>query len=281
MQVVQEPNKYAGTVGFIQNLLGGILEQQQRQQQTRDLQDIGNWARGGFEGQAPKLRTDFGQQLAGKLMDPLAGLRAENLRARTEATRALTTQRQQPKVRTSKDVMADINRAMTGVTKAEKLGDEGLQANIQRDLDNLHNELMQIRQKDFPEVIGPEHNELFDKVIEGQPKEKRTWYDRIYGSKAYHAAKRAYIKQATKQYKTSAKRATRQFDKIWLERYQTEAGERFQKFAEPSAFGQEQAPSVSAQAGQEQSPYPEYPDAFLENGVWKVTRNGKKYRIEE
>ena len=28
------------------------------------------------------------------------------------------------------------------------------------------------------------------------------------------------------------------------------------------------------------SPYPEYPDAFLEDGVWKVTRDGKKYRIE-
>lgn len=29
------------------------------------------------------------------------------------------------------------------------------------------------------------------------------------------------------------------------------------------------------------SPYPEYPDAFLEDGVWKVIRGGIKYRIEE
>ena len=29
------------------------------------------------------------------------------------------------------------------------------------------------------------------------------------------------------------------------------------------------------------SPYKEYPDAFQENGVWKVVRNGKKYHIEE
>ena len=28
------------------------------------------------------------------------------------------------------------------------------------------------------------------------------------------------------------------------------------------------------------SPYPEYPDAFEEDGVWKVIRDGKKYRIE-
>lgn len=34
-------------------------------------------------------------------------------------------------------------------------------------------------------------------------------------------------------------------------------------------------------AGEEKSPYPDYPDAFLEDGVWKVERDGKKYRIEE
>ena len=32
---------------------------------------------------------------------------------------------------------------------------------------------------------------------------------------------------------------------------------------------------------EQKSPYPEYPDAFQENGVWKVMQNGKKYRIEE
>jgi len=30
-----------------------------------------------------------------------------------------------------------------------------------------------------------------------------------------------------------------------------------------------------------QSPYKEYPDAFQEEGIWKVIRNGKKFRIEE
>lgn len=29
------------------------------------------------------------------------------------------------------------------------------------------------------------------------------------------------------------------------------------------------------------SPYEEYPDAFFEDGTWKVIRNGKKYRIED
>jgi hypothetical protein len=37
-----------------------------------------------------------------------------------------------------------------------------------------------------------------------------------------------------------------------------------------------------AKAGveEEKSPYPEYPEAFLEDGVWKVIRDGKTYRIE-
>lgn len=29
------------------------------------------------------------------------------------------------------------------------------------------------------------------------------------------------------------------------------------------------------------SPYPQYPDAFFEEGEWRVIRNGKKYRIRE
>jgi len=31
----------------------------------------------------------------------------------------------------------------------------------------------------------------------------------------------------------------------------------------------------------QKSPYEEYPDAFLEDGIWKVIRDGKKYRIED
>lgn len=37
----------------------------------------------------------------------------------------------------------------------------------------------------------------------------------------------------------------------------------------------------SAQATSSRSPYQQYPDAFLEGGVWKVMQDGKKYRIEE
>jgi len=40
--------------------------------------------------------------------------------------------------------------------------------------------------------------------------------------------------------------------------------------------GTEMAPAITIK-----SPYPEYPDAFFEDGIWKVIRNNTKYRIEE
>lgn len=41
------------------------------------------------------------------------------------------------------------------------------------------------------------------------------------------------------------------------------------------------ASTQTSQAVTVKSPYPEYPDAFMENGVWKVIRDGTKYRIED
>lgn len=43
---------------------------------------------------------------------------------------------------------------------------------------------------------------------------------------------------------------------------------------------QEELPPPKSET-QEPSPYTEYPDAFKENGVWKVIRKGQKYRVEE
>jgi len=44
----------------------------------------------------------------------------------------------------------------------------------------------------------------------------------------------------------------------------------------------EEAPTVAAKGkGRQTSPYKEYPDAYLDKGVWKVRRGGKVYKIEE
>lgn len=40
-------------------------------------------------------------------------------------------------------------------------------------------------------------------------------------------------------------------------------------------------PGLSFKGKKEKSPYDEYPDAFQEDGAWKVIKNGKKYRIED
>jgi len=56
---------------------------------------------------------------------------------------------------------------------------------------------------------------------------------------------------------------------------------------DPSQFKAELAGYVASsttdkkQGKGRKSPYKEYPDAFLEGGVWKVNRNGKKYKIQD
>lgn len=58
---------------------------------------------------------------------------------------------------------------------------------------------------------------------------------------------------------------------------------------DPSAFADElaayktaQQPAAKGVKSKQQSPYKEYPDAFLDkDGKWKVRRGGKTYRIEE
>ena len=56
----------------------------------------------------------------------------------------------------------------------------------------------------------------------------------------------------------------------------------------PAEFGAELsryqtgAPTIGMKGkGKQTSPYKEYPDAFQEGGVWKVMRNGKKYKVQE
>lgn len=46
------------------------------------------------------------------------------------------------------------------------------------------------------------------------------------------------------------------------------------------AFAPAETPETAAEPTGE-SPFPEYPDAFLENGVWKVMQDGQKFRIQE
>jgi hypothetical protein len=49
-----------------------------------------------------------------------------------------------------------------------------------------------------------------------------------------------------------------------------------------SVLGETTIPNMAtAPAMTERSPYAEYPDAFQESGVWKVIRDGKKYRVQE
>ncbi len=55
---------------------------------------------------------------------------------------------------------------------------------------------------------------------------------------------------------------------------------RFFGTTEETALARKKAKAGVKEEGKEKSPYPEYPDAFLEDGVWKVKKDGKTYRIE-
>lgn len=55
---------------------------------------------------------------------------------------------------------------------------------------------------------------------------------------------------------------------------------RFFGTTEETALARKKAKAGVKEERKEKSPYPEYPDAFLEDGVWKVKKDGKTYRIE-
>ncbi len=90
--------------------------------------------------------------------------------------------------------------------------------------------------------------------------------------------------------KATAKQAAEFYDELihpialnWFEKLMWSKGRR-QLFGlvgtEEERLAKKKARAAAKKEIQEESPYPEYPDAFLEDGVWKVIRDGKTYRIE-
>lgn len=59
--VIQKPDKYAAVRGFLENMVGGMLQQVHQQQVSQDIADITRWARSG--GKTPDVRTREGAQL--------------------------------------------------------------------------------------------------------------------------------------------------------------------------------------------------------------------------
>lgn len=68
------------------------------------------------------------------------------------------------------------------------------------------------------------------------------------------------------------------FEKLILSKETTPFFGRFTGTTEEKHLAKKKAKAGIVE--EEKSPYPEYPDAFLEDDVWKVMRDGKKYRIE-
>ena len=126
-QPTRKDYMYQALSQALQSMVGGMLQGQERRRQSTDVEAFAKYQqyqqqlsqaeglqqalmgmapeqRGqlpqDFAGPqwpvhqpSPQMQSRMGQQMAMKLMDPMAGLQAENLRARTAATKALTTQR--------------------------------------------------------------------------------------------------------------------------------------------------------------------------------------------
>lgn len=54
--------------GGAQNMMTGLVEQEQRKHQIGDIQDVATWVNDGMQGTPPDLRTDFGQNLAAEVV---------------------------------------------------------------------------------------------------------------------------------------------------------------------------------------------------------------------
>jgi hypothetical protein len=125
----------------------------------------------------------------------------------------------------------------------------------------------------------------FSKLMSEMPETKRTdapWYspftfdDDVYGDEAYDKAlDTAIIEGAAKGYSVNS--VKKRFDEFWDSKYKAEKGQRYQKYTQRP----QDLTSPRRAKKQDKSPYEEYPDAFLEEGIWKVKIKGKKYRIQE
>ena len=117
-------NKHAGVAGFVQNYLSGILQQALTRHRTQDIQQLGTWARGGFQGQMPPMRTEEGRQYAQRLSDPYYQAQLEAARARTayyERPTGLTPSQQISAKTLEKIKRLQAKEAAGTITRAEQM----------------------------------------------------------------------------------------------------------------------------------------------------------------
>jgi len=227
---IPQRNKYAGVGGFAENLVAGLIQQQQNKQAGQQMMDIGRGMGAGFPQNMttptnPMALQLLAQMLSRQAMTPMTDLDRRYKESLIESHKSLAAKRTAPKQYDIKTIEQYLYNATSYPKGHEKFG----------------------------EYREPTKNEIFT------------------------------LKQMAKSSGYKVRKVTRK-DKIKNKKWFLPGFLEGEKEIEVGEWILEKADTgeiIPATSRIEKSPYPEYPGAFLEDGVWKVERDGKKYRIEE
>jgi hypothetical protein len=250
--VVEEvPGLGEGFGNFVQQILQG---QEQKKEQA-DFQDILTWAKGGFEGDIPKMKTQRGRQLGSDLagqyslqQQQLAG--QKELQQQRIAGQKEIASMKAAKPRTAQQITTEMNSVMTalnkvGVTALTKGVGPKMKTQLKQRLGTLRNDLMNVTGKLARTQQTEPIYQLFEQSIKGATKEGGTITDwnGVYGKKAYTPALQKFIKGA-KNYNINPQRAKEIFDDIWGQKY----------IGDVNNWMSLQDPKIQGEVGQEAAP---------------------------
>lgn len=292
-----DPRFYAAQ--GLQNLLGGILQQAQQKQLTGDISSLLGY--GQYQQQMQQALT--GQQAAQQL-PPEA--------AQGMMTPAWPEFQQFPQLQSPQAQQLAIqgllrNLLMSPESQVGKLPGWWPQATTEQRqayMDRVGGPLVQIGQK----LLEPEQREEiamedYRGKVELGPSESKTAINNMKdiiwemstGKRSWVPGLKNYDKgrliEAYKQYQVQnnynilSLKKRKSLDLIWDNQIKIWNKTGYEKIGKNEFDWDPEDSNIKAlrknSMQQTKSPYPKYPDAFLENDIWKVMRNGKKYRIEE
>ena len=234
--VVEEvPGLGEGFGNFVQQLLQG----QQRKKEQADFQDIMTWAKGGFQGDIPKMKTQQGRQFGSQAMMQHQ-LQAQNIAGQKDIAGMRTSAGD--KGESFADLIDQHGKLVSNHKKLTDAGQEKAAKKLEKSIRAISDKIEAHRIKQDPGAAQASAVALFDEVIADAPKEK-IGMDKRYSKKAYQQALGRFTRRAKIVFGFDAAQAKGVFNSIWGERYMAEADQRFQKYDNPDNFG-ETAPAA-------------------------------------
>jgi len=228
-----------------------------------------------------QIKTGMAGQMANQVTDPMFGLDRRYKEARIRQVERSGDNPKPPYERTGPEKAFDTD---VGVLRNPKASPE------QWKKARTRIGLNPAAQKEFPG--GKDYSPLLEE-LKDIPREKRSGMsfifpkDMVYGTEAYKKMIEAVLNNGVSNGFTEAS-IEADFNRWWDEQYEDSQNSinPYKSFGKRPGYGTKSAPAASAERpaakqNNTKSPFPDYPDAFQENGVWKVMVDGTKYRIEE